>query len=90
MKELIRNAMNDLLQKNIYCNYIVKTKKEEHFLQNTLAMDAYLFTYKMSLTYGDVVCYIAPLGTPAAMPVFEVLKGKIYLSGCEIKTERKK
>lgn len=84
IKEIIRKAMNDLLMKNVSCDYIVESKKSVQRLDNTLALDAYIKTVDMYLREGNVKCFMCPMGEKAVMPVLEVRNDKVTLSGNEI------
>lgn len=84
VKTRIKSAMDDLMQNNCICDYILVQNEKEVYLKNIHCIDAYMETYKMFLNGGNAECYMAALGTKAARPVFSVIDGVILLSGMEI------
>ena len=81
MRKRIADAMNELWQKNIVCNYVIVADEQEVLLSNTYALDAYMETYIISKSVDVVRCFMAPTGEKAANPVFVVEYGKVFLSG---------
>ena len=84
IKTIIKNLMDDMLQKDVPCNYIITCGKNEWHLKDVLATDAYLKTYEMSIGQKKTSCYMCPLGVKAASAVFEVDGDNLYLSGQNI------
>jgi hypothetical protein len=83
MKNKIKAAMEDLLQKNYICNYTFVQNKTETYQENMYALDAYIMAYDMAKN-GDVECYMTPNGVKAHKPVFTVINGITTLSGVKI------
>ena len=81
----IEQCMNDLMQKNSVCNYVIVQNEYERVLKNAYALDAYMETCKSART-GDAECYMSPLGAhdKAASPVFSVIDRKVTLGGKSI------
>ena len=84
VKNAIRKAMNDLMQHNNRCNYVIITKGVHYYLKDTYSLDSYMRTYELSKQFDDVSCFMAPMGKKAASPVFRIHDGSIFLSGLEI------
>lgn len=86
MIKKIKEAMNDLMQNDCVCNYVLVQNGKSVYCKNILASEAYAKAYEMSKN-GDVKCYMAPLGknNKAASPVFTVTNGIATLSGITIK-----
>lgn len=86
MKVKILECMNDLMQKNCICNFVIVQDGKEIYLKNTYSINAYMKAYEMSKN-GNVECYMAVLGknNKAAKPVFSIINGVIKLSGVIIK-----
>lgn len=80
MKDKIRIAMEDILQRNCICNYTFVQNGKEMYLENINALDAYMMAYNVSKD-GDVECYMTPDGAKACMPVFTVINNVVTLSG---------
>ena len=81
MRNRIADAMAELWQKNIVCNYVIAVDGKEFILNNTYAIDAYMEAYSLSKNIDIVKCYMAPTGKKAANPVFVIEYGKVFLSG---------
>lgn len=85
MREKICKVMNDLMQNNCICNYVIVQHEKEIYIRNIYSLDAYMRAYEMSKN-GNVECYITSLkGKKAVHPVFSVIDGVIKLSGRIIK-----
>lgn len=81
-KNLLIKAMDDLLQSNCRCDYLIFTGNEKINLKFTNTLDAYLETIKVSKQRKlDAKCYMNSMGRRAASPVFEVVENKLILSG---------
>ena len=85
LKEKIEEVMDDLMQNNLPCNYVIIQNGTEEYVKNIYALDAYMKAYEMSKS-GDIECYMAALGkeNKATHPVFSVKNGEITLSGQKI------
>ena len=91
MRKRIADAMAELWQKNIVCNYIIVVDGKELILNSTYALDAYMEAYSLSKNADIVNCFMAPTGKKAANPVFVIEDGKVFLSGmliCNISLEK--
>lgn len=86
MKNKIIECMNDLMQSNSICNYIIEQDNNSIYIKNTLALDAYMKTLELSKN-GNTKCYLAPLGknNKATNPIFTVIDNVVKLSNCIIK-----
>lgn len=86
MREKIYKAMVDLMQNNCVCNYLIVQGKNEKYVKDIHALDAYMMAYEMSEN-GDVECHMATLGkeNKAVSSVFSVINGVVTLSGQIIK-----
>lgn len=80
MRNKIKAAMDDMLQKNVRCDYIFTQNGKEMYIKNIYALDAYLLAFNMSKE-GDVKCYMASGGRKAYSPVFTAGNGIAVLSG---------
>ena len=80
MKNRIRKAMEDMLQKNCICNYTYVLNGKEVFQKSDFALDAYMTAYELSIN-GNVECYMTPNGKRAHKPVLSIKDGIITLSG---------
>lgn len=85
LKEKLTKVMDELMQNNLPCNYVIVQNGTEEYVKNIYALDAYMKAYEMS-KLGDIECYMAALGkeNKAAHPVFSVKNGEITLSGQKI------
>lgn len=85
MRNKIKECMEDLMQNNCTCNYIIVQNKTETYVENIKALDVYMKTFEMSKN-GDVECYMATLGknNKSASPIFTVKNGVVKLSNCII------
>lgn len=83
MRALLKQAMSDMLQRNVLCDYTFIQDKKEIYRKNLLTLDAYLEACKLS-KHGNVECYMTPDGVRAALPVFTVINGVVKLSGQQI------
>lgn len=83
----IKQAMDDLMQRNTICSYIITDGDEEIYMKNVLATNAYMKTYELSKAASkNMYCYMAPCNQQkAAAPVFEIEDGAVRLSGVVIK-----
>lgn len=91
MRKRIADAMAELWQKNIVCNYVIVADNKELMLNNTYALDAYMEAYLLSKNTDVVECFMAATGKKAANPVFVIEDGKVFLSGmliCNISLEK--
>lgn len=91
MRNRIADAMAELWQKNIVCNYVIAVNGKELILNSTYALDAYMEAYSLSKNVDVVKCFMAPTGKKAANPVFVIEDGKVFLSGmliCNIGFEK--
>ena len=91
MRKRITDAMAELWQKNIVCNYVIVLNGKELMLNHTYALDAYMEAYSLSKNVDVVKCFMAPTGKKAANPVFLIEYGKVFLSGmliCNISLEK--
>lgn len=79
----LKETMDDMLQKNVICNYVFFLDGEKIAERKMYALSAYMTTYHMS-NRGDAECYMAPDGVRAAKPVFSVINGIVKLSGITI------
>lgn len=86
MRNKIHECMDDLMQNNCVCNYIIASNRNEIYIENVRALDAYMMAIEMSKS-GNVECYMAASGkeNKAAKPVFTVIDGVVKLSNCVIK-----
>ena len=86
MRNKIKECMEDLMQNNCICNYVIVQNGNETYIKNIRALDVYMKTLKMSKK-GNAECYIASLGkeNKAVSPIFTVIDGVIRLSNCIIK-----
>lgn len=86
MRSKIRECMEDLMQNNYVCNYVIVQNENETYVENIHALDVYMKSFEMS-NNGDVECYMAVLGkeNKAVSPIFTVIDGVIKLSNCIIK-----
>lgn len=85
MKDTILKAMDDMLQKNVTCQYLIKFENTSISLHETPAIDAYMRAYEISKQLGvNVACYMVPLDKPAVSPVFKIENGTIVMSGQQI------
>lgn len=85
MLKKIKEIMNDLMQRDCVCNYVIEQNGNETYFKNILATQAYMKAYEMSKN-GDVKCYMASLGkeNKAVNPIFSVINGTATLSGIVI------
>lgn len=85
MRDLILNAMNDLMQRNTVCDYLIKFGDNSVLLKEVCSIDAYMQTLDNAKRYKqNVYCFMSVFGKQAASPVFSVESGIVSLSGCEI------
>ena len=86
MRNKIKECMEDLMQNNCICNYVIVQNGTETYIKNIMALDVYMKTLEMSKN-GNVECYMASLGknNKAVSPIFTVINGVVTLSGCIIK-----
>ena len=86
MKNKLIECMNDLMQNNCVCNYVIVQNGNEIYVENIYALDVYMKSFEMSKN-GNVECYMAVLGkeNKAVRPVFTVIDGVVKLSNCIIK-----
>ncbi len=47
MKKILLQAMYDMFQKNIVCNYLLKTNTYDEYIQNIHSVDAYMKAYEL-------------------------------------------
>lgn len=83
MRNKIKSAMKDMLQRNCACDYTFAQNGKEIYQKNMYALDAYMTAYDMAKS-GNVACYMTPDGVKALNPVFIVIDGVAYLSGQKI------
>ena len=81
MRNKIIKCMDDLMQRNCICNYIIVQNGNEIYMKDTRALDAYMKAYEMSVN-GNVECYMATRKEKACSPIFSVVDGVATLSGC--------
>ena len=84
MREKIKTAMDDMLQRNCVCDYTFEQNGKEIYRKNMYALDAYMTAYNMAAN-GNVKCYMTPNGVKAYKPVFSVVDGITTLSGQTIR-----
>lgn len=86
MRNKIKECMNDLMQNNCVCNYVIVQNGNEIYVENIYALDVYMKSFEMSKN-GNVECYMAVLGkeNKAVSPIFTVINGVVKLSNCIIK-----
>lgn len=86
MRNKIKKCMEDLMQNNCMCNYVIVQNGNETYIKNIYALDVYMKTIEMS-KHGDVECYMAVLGkeNKAVSPIFTVINGVVKLSNCIIR-----
>ena len=85
MKDKIKECMEDLMQNNCVCNYVITQNGNDIYVANIRALDVYMKTLEMSKD-GNVECYMAVLGkeNKALSPIFTVNNGVVKLSNCII------
>lgn len=86
MRNKIRECMEDLMQNNCVCNYVIVQNENETYMENIHALDVYMKSFEMSKN-GNVECYMAVLGkeNKAVSPIFTVIDGVVKLSNCIIR-----
>lgn len=86
MRNKIRECMEDLMQNNCVCNYVIVQNENETYMENIHALDVYMQSFEMSKN-GNVECYMAVLGkeNKAVSPIFTVIDGVVKLSNCIIR-----
>lgn len=86
MRNKIRECMEDLMQNNCVCNYVIIQNENETYMENIHALDVYMKSFEMSKN-GNVECYMAVLGkeNKAVSPIFTVIDGVVKLSNCIIR-----
>ena len=83
MRDKIKCAMEDMLQRNCICNYTFVQNGKYIYRENMHALDAYIMAYNMA-TNGDIECYMTPNGIRAWRPIFTVIDGVVTLCGTVI------
>lgn len=84
-RRILLDAMGDLLQRDIVCDYLITSLDNNIILKNVYAIDAYIKALEVSQEFSkDVQCYYYVLEHRAATPVLEVKNGELFLSGVKI------